>query len=228
MRTFVFGDVHGCYQMLITLLDAICPTHNDTLIFLGDLIDRGIDSKGVIDTIWAYEQQCHVICIMGNHEQMLLDAYCDAYYLKFWLQFGGDTTLWSFQKTDDLHGLLTMPKSYLDWLKNMQDYHETKDFIFTHAAVYPNLEMTKQSEQGLRWRNIDPNDTFHLSGKTIICGHTAQKDGVIYQKQGLIGIDTYAYGGGKLTALEIVASNNHLKVWQVSDDLDVSCDTIQL
>lgn len=56
MRTFVFGDVHGCHQMLITLLDAICPTHNDTLIFLGDLIDRGIDSKGVIDTIWAYEQ----------------------------------------------------------------------------------------------------------------------------------------------------------------------------
>ncbi len=75
MRTFAFGDIHGCHDQLKTLLNAITPTPSDTLIFLGDIIDRGADSKGVLDTIRELEKVCHVIAIMGNHEQMMIESF---------------------------------------------------------------------------------------------------------------------------------------------------------
>lgn len=227
MSTFVFGDIHGCCQQLRTLLDAISPNTDDTLVFLGDVLDRGLDSKGVIDTIWMYEKHCHVITLMGNHEQMLLDAYYDAHYLNFWLRFGGNKTLQSFGLTSDLAGLLALPKPYIHWLKNTKNYHETDSFILTHAAPDPYLMLSQQSEQELRWRVINPDDPPHLSGKTIICGHTTQKDGTIYQQQGLIGIDTYAHGGGYLTALEISTSQpKPLTAWQLSANLNLHKQTI--
>lgn len=219
MSIFVFGDVHGCNDALVALLTHIQPSHDDTLIFLGDMIDRGMDSKGVIDTIWRYQQHCQVIAIMGNHEQMLLDAYHDRYYLKYWLKFGGDSTLRSFGLTADLHGLLALPKPYVSWLKNLQPYYENNHFIFSHATPDPYLNMDKQGENELRWRLINPSDPPHVSGKTIICGHTSQKSGQVYRQHGLIGIDTYAYGGGYLSALEISTNEQSLSVWQMSTTL---------
>ena len=77
MSIYAFGDIHGSNDKLIALLDTINPKKSDTLIFLGDMIDRGTNSKGVLDTIMTYETICQVITLLGNHEQMLLDAYLD-------------------------------------------------------------------------------------------------------------------------------------------------------
>lgn len=82
-RTFAFGDIHGCHAQLLALLEAIKPTANDTLIFLGDMIDRGKDSKGVLDTIMAYQKICHVILIQGNHEEMMLGAVHEKEYFSY-------------------------------------------------------------------------------------------------------------------------------------------------
>lgn len=218
MRTFAIGDIHGCNKMLNALLQAINPQQDDTLIFLGDLIDRGDDSKGVIDTIWRYEKMCRVIVIMGNHEEMMINALKYADERNFWLNVGGIKTMHSFQQTPDLHGMLAIPFKYFDWLKRLTLYHETDKFIFSHATPVCHLPMERQTDNGLRWRFLEKDDTGHMTGKKLICGHTAQKDGSVLMQGDIICIDTYACGGQKLTALEI----DTMTAWQVDNDLTLT------
>lgn len=212
MRTLAFGDIHGCHQPLLALLNAIDPQPDDTLIFLGDMIDRGPDSKGVIDTIRALEKRCQVITILGNHEEMMLASLKYRDERRYWLKYGGDTTLQSFGGVGNDNDILFVPADYVSWLKGLKPYHETEQFIFCHATPLPHLEMDKQSSDSLRWRFI-PNEVeaVHVSGKTIICGHSAQKSGKVLQRDGIICIDTFAHGGGNLTALQV----DSMTVWQV-------------
>lgn len=218
-RLFAIGDIHGRQDLLQCLLENIQPTKDDTLVFLGDFIDRGADSKGVIDTIRYYQENiCQVIVIMGNHEEMMIESLTEKEYLKAWLRHGGKETLQSFGQTADLHGLLGVPYEYIKFLKKCVAYYETDEFIFTHATPFPSLTMPQQSSEGLRWRPITPQDSKHISGKTIICGHSEQRDGKIFIKHGLFGIDTFAYGNGRLTALEMQS----LIAWQVGQDLKIT------
>ena len=136
-RIYAIGDVHGCNSLLIKLLTAINPQTDDRLIFLGDVIDRGEDSKGVLDTIMHYQSICHVILIQGNHEEMMLGAIHDKEYLKYWLKFGSIETLQSFGVTADLQGLKQIPFTYFKLLKSAIPYYETQNFIFTHATPCP-------------------------------------------------------------------------------------------
>lgn len=218
MRTFAFGDIHGCNQLLTALLNKIAPQPNDTLIFLGDLIDRGHDSKGVIDTIWQYEKLCNVITIMGNHEEMMINAIKYADERKYWFKYGGIETMQSFHQTADLHGILAIPYEYINWLKRLKPYYEMGDFIFSHATPYYHLPMENQSNHGLRWRFLEQDDIGHITGKKIICGHSAQKSGKALVQKDIICIDTYAYGGQKLTALEI----NTMTTWQIDHQLNIN------
>lgn len=211
-RIYAIGDVHGCNSLLIKLLAAINPQKHDTVIFLGDVIDRGEDSKGVLDTIIQYQSICQVILIQGNHEEMMLGAVQEKEYLKYWLKFGGIETLQSFDVVISQQGLRQIPYEYYKLLKSSLPYHETENFIFTHATPLPHLLINQQTDEGLRWRFIPPDgQERHISGKTIICGHSAQKSGKVYHQDGLICIDTDAYGGGALTVLEVTT----MQVYQV-------------
>lgn len=214
-RIYAIGDVHGCNSLLIRLLTTISPQKDDTLIFLGDVIDRGANSKGVLDTIIYYQSICQVILIQGNHEEMMLGAIHDKEYLKYWLKFGGIETLQSFGVRINQQGLRQIPYAYYKLLKSSLTYYETEDFIFTHATPFANIEMNQQTDEGLRWRFIPPDgQDRHISGKTVICGHSAQESGKVYHQGGLICIDTYAYGGGALTALEVT----NMQVYQIVDN----------
>ena len=214
-KIYAIGDVHGCNSLLIKLLTAINPKTDDRLIFLGDVIDRGEDSKGVLDTIMYYQSICHVILIQGNHEEMMLGAIHDKEYLKYWLKFGGIETLQSFGVRINQQGLRQIPYAYYKLLKSSLPYYETEDFIFTHATPFANIEMNQQTDEGLRWRFIPPDgQDRHISGKTVICGHSAQESGKVYHEDGLICIDTHAYGGGALTALEVTS----MQVYQIVDN----------
>lgn len=211
-RTFAIGDIHGCNSQLQHLLNWIAPTKNDTVIFLGDMIDRGDDSKGVLDTIMALQQQCPVVTVMGNHEQMLLQSRKHLDALKAWLRYGGKEALLSFGLTPDLHGILALPNNYVDFLKNCQNYHETNSHIFCHATPVPHIDIAAQTEEGWRWRTLTYGQPAHISNKTIVCGHTEQREGKVHYQSGLVCIDTFAYGGGWLTAFEV---GNHT-AWQVN------------
>lgn len=216
-RVIAIGDIHGCHDMLTTLLQAITLTQDDTLIFLGDLIDRGADSKGVIETIRHYENKCTVIRILGNHEEMMLRSRHRADDCQLWLQVGGAQTLESFGLSPTHHGLMSVPSDDVAWLQNAKDYLETDKFIFCHATPDHDKPMSEQTAETWRWRHLGDLPHRHISGKTIVCGHTPQPDGDVYCMDGLICLDTYAFGGGKLTALDVLSDT----LWQVDTALQV-------
>ncbi|MDO5769288.1 MAG: metallophosphoesterase family protein [Psychrobacter sp.] len=213
-RLFAIGDIHGCLSPLNALIDAIEPTKDDTIIFLGDMVDRGPDTKGVLDRIMALETTCKVIAIAGNHEEMMIGSVTELEYAKSWLRFGGAQALASFGLPDTPDSVKDIPFKYIYWLKNLARCIIMDDFIFCHGAANPKVPIEKQNTE-LRWRFLNKEDSRHISGKTIICGHSEQRNGEVWQQDGLICIDTYAYGGGKLTALQIL-SVNHFVAWQVA------------
>lgn len=214
-RMFAIGDIHGCADELNHLLAWIAPTADDVFVFLGDMIDRGDDSKGVLDSIMNLKKTAQVICIMGNHEQMLLASCSDKDILRAWLHHGGEEALASFGLPASQKGVLSIPEHYMTFLTSCQDYYQTDAHIFCHATPRANVDIADFTDNDLRWRKLFDTQRPHISDKTIICGHTAQRSGDVYYQPGLVCIDTFAYGGGWLTALEISA-NNHYQAWQVN------------
>lgn len=209
-RLFAIGDVHGCLAPLQCLLNHIKPQADDTLIFLGDLIDRGSNSKGVLDCVMQLQTQCHVQCIMGNHEEMLLTAQYDSNMRESWLYHGGQETLQSFGLPPSKIGLAQIPPTYIQFFEGMLPFVETKQFIFTHATPVMDIPMAQQDAHGLRWNRLHSGAAQrHISQKIVVCGHTAQLSGKPLVESGFIIIDTYAYGGSWLTALDMHNQMTH-------------------
>lgn len=209
-RMFAIGDIHGCSKALAALLNAIRPTQNDTLVFLGDFIDRGPDSKGVLDQLITLSERCNVVPIMGNHEEMLLGALDGGVSdLQFWLNFGGTEMLASYGcrdarevgSRDDLWALVS--HRHVDFVKNCRDFYTSSKHIFVHAYYDPVLPLAGQKQSVLRWGTFPKYPEPHCSGKIAIVGHMAQENGEILDLGCLKCIDTFCHGGGWLTALEV-------------------------
>ncbi len=215
-RTIAIGDIHGCSLALATLLDAIRPTPDDVLVTLGDYIDRGPDSRGVLDQLLALRDQCRLIPLLGNHEEMLLAALRDNTALRLWLTCGGRETVGCYSMRlrlpthpDSLRSLL--PEEHLLFLQSCRAYHETEAHIFLHANYAPDRPLEQQTAEMLRWEFLDPATARpHSSGKTAIVGHTPQLTGGILDLGFLCCIDTFCHGGGWLTALDV----NTGQTWQ--------------
>jgi serine/threonine protein phosphatase 1 len=200
-RTIAFGDIHGCLDHLDALLLAIEPTPKDHLVFLGDYIDRGPDSAGVLNRLITLSKNLHVTTLLGNHEEMMLEARNDPDRLMEWLLNGGDATLFSY---GGKHGKFSdVPANHWHFLENnLVSYLETKSHIFVHANVYPDLTMEEQPDHMLRWERCDESHR-HFSRKIIICGHTPQRSNRPLVRDHLICIDTVACRGGLLTAFDV-------------------------
>jgi len=200
-RTIAVGDIHGCTAALKAILEAIDPQADDTIVTLGDYIDRGPDSRGTIDTLIELPSRCQLIPLLGNHDEMLLDIRAGRPGFDDWLSFGGGVTLMSY----DCRLPEEIPQEHIDFLENCVDYHETDTHIFVHASYVPKLPMDDQPGLALRWdslRNRPPGP--HYSGKLVIAGHTSQKNGEILDLDHYLKcIDTYCYGDGWLTALDV-------------------------
>ena len=200
-RTIAIGDSHGYLDSLDALLKAIRPEQDDTIVMLGDYVDRGPDSRGVIERLIQLEKECHLVPILGNHDQMVLAiADGDSTYFLDWLQYGGEATLDSY----DCASPTDFPKSHIDFLRRCVPWYETEQNIFVHASYIRELPMDQQPAEVLRWDSLRyrlPGP--HSSGKKAILGHTAQKDGNPLHLDYLICIDTWIYGGGYLTALNV-------------------------
>lgn len=199
-RTIAVGDIHGCSVALATLLDAIRPTPLDTLVFLGDFIDRGPDSRGVIEQVIRLADHCQVVPLLGNHEEMLLAALEGKDDLRYWLKFGGRETLDSYRAGDDVK---KMPAEHIRFIKSCRNYHETVGHFFVHAYYDPDRPLYEQLWNGLRWLSLPRDPLPHCSGKIAIVGHTPQMSGEILDLGYVKCIDTYCHGDGWLTALEL-------------------------
>jgi serine/threonine protein phosphatase 1 len=205
-RRIVIGDVHGHYDGLMKLLEAISPNSEDEVYFLGDLIDRGPKSSQVVQFV----KDGGYPCLMGNHEQMLISVFSgerrSASNLQGWLYSGGQATVASYTEAK-------IPQQHLDWMKTLPSYIDLGDYWLVHAGVDPTMTVEEQSCEQFCW----VRDEFHginkpyFPNKTIIIGHTITftlpgvTPGKLAEGPGWLGIDTGAYHprSGWLTALDI-------------------------
>jgi serine/threonine protein phosphatase 1 len=207
-RTIAIGDIHGCLAALETLLTAIQPGPEDTLITLGDYVDRGPNSRGVLERLMLLQGECRLIPLLGNHEEMLLMVYDGNVDLYFdWLLYGGQATLESYdtRKPEDI------PSAHVEFLRSCRLIHEMERHFFVHGSYRPQLSLKAQSREAILWDSVKIRPPGpHFSGKTAIVGHASQKTGEILDLGYLKCIDTWCYGEGRLTALDISSG----QTWQ--------------
>ncbi len=212
-RTIAIGDIHGCSLALRAILAAICPGPDDLVVTLGDYVDRGPDSRGVLESLIELQHRCRLVPLLGNHDDMFVQA-CRGFHPTAFLAMGGKTTLASYGSAD-LQDFSRVPEDHLKFLDTCADYHETETHIFVHASYLPQVPMDEQPTLALRWESLrDDIPEPHCSGKTVVAGHTSQRSGQILDLGYLKCIDTCCYGGGWLTALEVHTG----EVWQANRD----------
>jgi serine/threonine protein phosphatase 1 len=216
-RILAIGDIHGCLTALETLLAAmnLCP--EDQLITLGDYIDRGPNSKGVLDRLIRLRSECQLTPILGNHEEMLLLARKEDQpnMLTMWLRSGGAATL-------DSYGFRTrpadLPEEHIAFVESCLPYFETRQHAFLHANYDADKPLDALHGYTLRWESLRERiPARHISGKSIIVGHTPQASGEILDRGYLKCIDTQCYAGGWLTGLEVVSG----QLWQANEQGEV-------
>lgn len=206
MRTLVIGDIHGCLRPFESLLREVDPNRDDLVITLGDYIDRGPDSRGVLDSLIALRQRCKLITIKGNHDLMMLAAREDIQHYHEWLRCGGKQTLDSYRTNLNFHTFAeVIPVNHWRFLNDdCAPYHETDTHFFVHANVAPNVPLAEQPDYMLYWEMLDAaSSTPHESGKRMICGHSTQRSGRPLVLDHAICIDTWVYGDGWLTCLDV-------------------------
>ncbi len=223
-RVYAIGDVHGCKQQLEWLLDAIardCSGNGMTnhLIFLGDLVDRGPDSRGVVQRLseGPIPGQKHDF-LMGNHEEAMLqvwDGHGDV--VSGWLRFGGAQTMESYGITRgdmfrlgmELPKLVreVVPEEHIRFMKGFKDHVVVGDYLFVHAGIRPGIPLNQQESSDLRWiRDEFLLDEESNHGFKVVHGHTISDGPVV--KSNRIGIDTGCYVSGTLTALVLEGSSH--------------------
>jgi serine/threonine protein phosphatase 1 len=207
-RLIAISDIHGCLAALLSILNAIRPGSQDTIVTLGDYIDRGPASRGVLDCLMRLQSTCRLTPLLGNHDALLMDIRNGQPELTAdWLLFGGDATLMSYGA---IHPE-AIPSDHIEFLENCLLYFETDKHIFLHATYDPALPLERQTTKTLLWDKIRPTPPGpHCSGKTIIVGHTAQRNGQVLDLGYLKCIDTCCYGDGYLTAMDV----NTGQIWQ--------------
>ena len=215
MRTLAIGDIHGCRTALDHLLAFVDPLPGEILIALGDYVDRGPDSKGVIEKLIELHVAGQLIPLRGNHEMMMLWCLTGGRDdIRFWLECGGVETLHSYKPT----GYPThedVPASHWHFLKHVcTDWYETDTHVFVHANLHPERPLNQQTTEHLHWEAIAPLwHRPHISGKQMICGHAEQRNGKPLVLERAICIDTWAYGGGWLTCLDTTTGD----WWQANE-----------
>lgn len=207
MGLIAIGDIHGCAATLEVLLDRLAPTPDDHLLFVGDYIDRGPDSKDVIDQLLDLREDVPCTFLRGNHEAMMID-YLDSGAFNLWQMNGGVSTLQSYAENGG--GEFTIPDTHADFVHDTKLYHETDDFFFVHAGLKAHLSieenLEKDDEQVFLWERGHLEASTFAWEKTVVCGHTPQPQPINREK--LLNIDTGCVyhtrpGMGRLTAVHL-------------------------
>ena len=207
---YAIGDIHGCLDPLRRLMEKIRLSEADELVFIGDYIDRGPDSKGVIDYLLTLRGR--YTFLMGNHERMFLDFLKGKDRFLF-LYNGGTETLESYG------GVGKIPAAHLDFLNRLLLYYETDDHLFVHGGIRPGIPIQEQDSKDLLWIREEFYAYPGRYPKTVVFGHTPMRE--VLMEVDRIGIDTACVYGNKLTCL-ILPSR---QVIQVSNPLDKASRT---
>jgi serine/threonine protein phosphatase 1 len=204
-KIFAIGDIHGCFEQLQRLIKNLAIDQQyDTLVFIGDYIDRGSSVKEVVDYVIGLQSKFdNVVCLRGNHEQMFLN-YLAGTDEEMYLYNGGKATLSSYgisiSATPQVRKA-TIPSSHLLFFQSLLPYYETEEYIFVHAGLMPGSNLDRQTVHDLLWVRREFIFSDYDFGKRVIFGHTPFRAPLIEPNK--IGIDTGAFSGGKLTCVEL-------------------------
>ncbi|UPJ74468.1 metallophosphoesterase family protein [Bradyrhizobium sp. 187] len=219
VRIYAIGDVHGradLLQSLLTVIDADLARsapERAIQVFLGDYVDRGPDSRAVIDLLIERSKSHETVCLKGNHEVFLLEVLKDPARLEEWRRYGGLLTLVSYginptmnptpeQQIELIEGLReALPREHLSFLQQLRPSFACGDFFFVHAGVKPGVALERQKEEDLLWIREEFLESERRFGKYIVHGHTPVSVPDIRSNR--INIDTGAYATGNLTLLTI-------------------------
>jgi serine/threonine protein phosphatase 1 len=212
LRYLAIGDIHGCFQALRSL-EAVVPFRaNDTIIALGDYVDRGPDSCAVLDWLIARQRGGILVALRGNHEVMMLQAREGDEHLREWLACGGDATLASYSILGDEGRLVDVPDEHWEFLQRQtRPWFEIESHFFVHANAYPDCPLDQQPDYLLYWEPFgEPQQ--HCSGKIMVCGHTPQKNGRPRSVGHAVCLDTWGHGRGWLSCLDVATG----RYWQAN------------
>lgn len=209
MRILAISDLHGYSMAFDALIAAVNPKLEDLIITLGDYVDRGPDSKGVIDRLIALYQTGQLIPLRGNHELMMLASRKKP--KSRWRRLYGKQTLASYTKSGKSK-ISNVPEEHWHFLENTcVNYWETEKHFFVHANACPYLPLDEQPEQMLFWEKFN-NPPPHFSGKIMVCGHTSQKSGQPLNLGHAVCIDTRIHSKGWVTCLDVTTG----RIWQAN------------
>lgn len=225
-RVYAIGDVHGRYDLLCALEATIVthlaqhPIERPVLVYIGDYVDRGYESRQVVDHLIAPPPPGFTrICLKGNHEDFVLRFLEDTAVAHMWLVNGGRETLLSYgvaltagldleQQIEGAQAALRdrLPAAHREFMQSLPLSHVEGDYLFVHAGVRPGVPMEHQSESDLLWiRDQFLRSTRRLAGKVVVHGHTVVSEPDVQSNR--VGIDTGAFATGRLTCLVIEGSD---------------------
>jgi serine/threonine protein phosphatase 1 len=223
MRVYAIGDIHGRLDLLDELLTRIeadlksRPVNRPVCVFLGDYIDRGSSSRGVIDRLIAHGTGNESIFLKGNHESIAIKCLTNPALFDQWMRLGGTETLISYGVFPDnlLNGkpiaMLqsafheALPPAHFRFFRDLQTSFMCGDFFFVHAGVKPRVELSQQKESDLLWIREEFLTSSDVFGKIVVHGHTPTRE--IQVAPNRINIDTGAFATDRLTCLVIEGSD---------------------
>ena len=196
-QTFVIPDIHGRLDLLdagLAEIAARSKSKRDTIVTIGDYVDKGPASKGVIERLMpGLGDRFALVALKGNHDAMMVDALRGDSKMAAWLAKGGDTALVSYGgHTADV------PQSHIDWLAQLQLLHADTHRLYVHAGVDPGVSLDRQSEETLLWKRYPKGYSESFGNLHVVHGHDNDPDGPLLYA-GRTNLDTLAWKTGRLT-----------------------------
>jgi len=204
-RLFAIGDIHGCPDELGTMLKAINPREGDTVVFVGDYVDRGPSARDAVDIVIELQKgPAEVVTLKGNHEDMMLNFLgFPGHYGESFLFNGGAATMDSYRIGEDTleNALEQLPPEHLKFYRGLSLSYLRPPYFFVHAGILPARQLEEQDPEDLLWIRQEFIFNPHEVGAIVVFGHTPMR-GVMIDLPYKLGIDTGLVYGGKLTCLE--------------------------
>lgn len=165
-RLIGISDIHGEYEKLCSVLEKVCPEKNDTIVFMGDYIDRGKKSRQVVDKIIDMQNACKCVYLIGSHEYAMLHAGIDDYFNYLFWNYGGDATAESYGSFDNIM------KIHGDFFNSLKPYYLTDKYLFIHAGIRPGVALEDQDLTDMVYIRSEFYKRKHSLPQKIIFGHT--------------------------------------------------------
>jgi serine/threonine protein phosphatase 1 len=238
-RWYAVGDVHGRLDLFEALIEAIerddaeAQPATSTVVLLGDLVDRGPNSAGVVDRARAWQAERRMRLLAGNHEEMFLYALEDVAVMRHFLRHGGRETALSYgipradydrATVEELQSMLAaaVPADHRQFLAAAKNYLVAGDYLFVHAGIAPQVPLEEQQEHHMRWIREPFLDHSEPHAHFVVHGHTITE--TIDERHNRIGIDTGAYRSGCLTALVLEGTSRRV-IQAVERDGSITIET---